>query len=69
MRRFFNIILDPQHLPKRTFRLSTDNRPSTFVWSDASVKPAAYRGLGVVTVLHDEEEPVTGRFYAADVAL
>ena len=65
MRRFFNIILDPQHLPKRTFRLGTDNRPPTFVWSDASEKPA-YRGLGVV--LHDEEEPVTGRLYAADVA-
>ena len=34
MRRFFKIILDQQHLPKRTFRLGTDNRPPTFIWSE-----------------------------------
>ena len=64
MLRFFKIILHPQNLPSRTFRLGQPARPPVLVYSDASESPD-YRGLGVV--VHDEEDPVHGRFYAADV--
>ena len=56
MLRFFKIILHPQNLPSRTFRLGQPARPPVLVYSDASESPD-YRGLGVV--VHDEEDPRT----------
>ena len=64
MLSFFKIILHKDNLPCRTFRLGQPERKHVIVYSDAS-ESSHYRGLGLV--LHDLEDPIHGRFYAADV--
>ena len=63
MLRFLKIILHRDNLPSRT---SDSVSPSDLrSWSAPTPARAQVRGLGVV--IHDAEDPVHGRAYAADV--